>query len=457
MWINLKPLGTIFTNFYNFGTTSTNPGHASILTGNWETIANDGSQRPNNPTLFEYNRDQKGNSLTDNFLVVGANKLTALKYSTHPQYGSAYGASYSTNDYLGDLATYDSLVSVMDNYTPELLLVNFKGVDISGHTGNWQDYLNAIKLADSLVYLVWQKISTDPFYKNNSTLLITNDHGRHDDNHGGFTSHGDSCEGCMHIMLLVLGNNVSANQIVSSIKQQIDIAPTCAELLSIDAVYSSGSSLFSGDHPLPISLISFEAAQDNMSGNIVLHWETESEMENLGFIIERRRLGETNWHSLANYDNDTNLEGQGSISCQTVYYYSDVEAVIGETYQYRLSDVDYAHNINIHNTISITVGTKNNLQTTPQNSRLLSAYPNPFNPETTICFSLPKETFVRLIIFDLKGQEVKILREARTSMGQNEIQWNGKDNWNKHISTGIYFCNLQFGSKSETMKIVHLR
>jgi hypothetical protein len=457
MWNILKPLGTVYTNFYNNGTTSTNPGHASILTGNWETVANDGSQRPSNPTLFEYNRDQKESGFTDNFLVGGVNKLAALTYSNHPEYGSAYGASSSTNDYMGDLATYDSLVSVMDNYTPELLLVNFKGVDISGHSGVWQDYLDAIKLADSLVYLLWQKISTDYFYKNSTTLMVTNDHGRHDDNHGGFASHGCSCDGCRHIMLLALGNNVYTNQINSTIKQQIDIAPTCAELLTINAVYSSGSSLFSGDDPLPISLISFKVSQDRKSGNMVLCWATDSEMENLGFIIERRILGEAIWHNLSTYLNNPDIEGQGSTTCQTEYNFDDEKVAVGETYEYRLSDVDYGHSIHHHQPISITVGAINDLLTTPKNILLHNAYPNPFNPETTIYFSLPEETIVKLIIFDIKGHEVKILREARTSKGQNELHWNGRDKWDNPVSTGIYICNLQSGNKSETMKIVHIR
>ena len=457
IWNNLKPLGTIYTNFYNNGITSTNPGHASIITGNWETVANDGSQRPTNPTLFEYNRDQKQNGIQDNFLVAGANKLAAITYSNHPEYGATKGASSVTNDYLGDLATYDSLVSVMDNYNPELILVNFKGVDIMGHTGIWQNYLDAIKMADSLVYLLWQKISNDTFYMNRTTLLVTNDHGRHDDSHGGFASHGCSCEGCRHIMLLGVGKSVIPNQVISETKLQIDIAPTCAELLSINAVYSSGSSLFSGDQPLPVSLSSFQATQDRKLGNIVLKWETESEMENLGFIIERRRIRENIWHNLDTYNENPSLKGQGSTSYHTDYKYVDEEVVVGETYEYRLSDVDYANNIAQSDTISITVGANYYLKSTQKNILLHNAFPNPFNPETTIFFSLPEETFVKLIIFDLKGQVVKILREATTSLGQNEIHWNGRDTWDNPVSTGIYICNLQSGKKSETLKIVHLR
>jgi hypothetical protein len=104
--------------------------------------------------IIEINNES---GFSDNFLIGGANKLEALAYSNHPEYGSDYGPSAITYNCLGDLATYDSLVLFMDALTPELLLVNLKVVDLSGHLGVWEDYLDAINLADSLVYLLWQK------------------------------------------------------------------------------------------------------------------------------------------------------------------------------------------------------------------------------------------------------------------------------------------------------------
>jgi hypothetical protein len=155
IWNLMKPEGTIYTNFYNDSVTVTNPGHASILTGTWQSIANDGSENPTMPTIFEYYRKNISSSESDNYLVAGANKLCALTYSTHPDYGSDYGASSITNNYTGDLDTYDSLITIMDTYHPGLLLVNFKEVDIKGHTGIWEDYLSAITQVDSLIYQLW--------------------------------------------------------------------------------------------------------------------------------------------------------------------------------------------------------------------------------------------------------------------------------------------------------------
>ena len=62
---------------------------------------------------------------------------------------------------------------------------------------------------------------------------MTNDHGRHEDAHGGFKNHGDSCEGCRHIMLLAIGPRFTPGVEIKEPAYQIDIAPTAAEILGI--------------------------------------------------------------------------------------------------------------------------------------------------------------------------------------------------------------------------------
>ena len=62
IWTQLRPLGTIWTNFRNNGITKTDPGHASIATGTWQFIDNKGVIRPTQPTMFEYFRKESGAS-----------------------------------------------------------------------------------------------------------------------------------------------------------------------------------------------------------------------------------------------------------------------------------------------------------------------------------------------------------------------------------------------------------
>ncbi len=204
LWNDLKPQGTLYSNFRNNGITFTNSGHSTLLTGTWESLINDGSERPTKPTIFEYFRKEKGASISEAYVIAGKEKLNILNYSTDEQYGSAYRASVFAED-VSDNAVYSNLISTMDLHHPKLIIVNFPDVDLAGHSGDSTAYINAIYNADSLVNELWNKIQSDPYYKNNTTLFITNDHGRHT---ADFKGHGDDCEGCRHIMLLALGRNI---------------------------------------------------------------------------------------------------------------------------------------------------------------------------------------------------------------------------------------------------------
>ena len=226
----LKPLGTLFPSFYNDGKTYTVSGHSSILTGTWQILANDGSERPHKPTLFEYFRMQTNSSLNKNYVIHGKSKLNAVNYSDHSSYGINYKASVVEADNYDDKAVIDSAKKIVGLNHPKLTLINLPQIDRSGHDKTWDEYVDAIKQADSLVYDFWNFIQKDSVYHNKSTIFITNDHGRHTDN---YKEHGDSCEGCRHIMLLMIGPEIFQDKIDTTYYSQIDIASTSARLLNL--------------------------------------------------------------------------------------------------------------------------------------------------------------------------------------------------------------------------------
>jgi hypothetical protein len=247
IWTRLRPLGTIWTNFRNDGLTITDPGHASITTGTWQFIDNSGVNRPTQPTIFEYFRKASGAPESAVAVVVGKRKLDILSYSTHASYGAKYKAftSISTDD----TSVVKNLKAVIKQIHPRIILVNLPSTDVSGHSGNWTQYVSAIHTADSLVDDIWQTLQADSLYRSNTTLFVTNDHGRHDNLHGGFENHGDTCEGCRHIMLLAIGRGFSANTIVTKTRTQCDIAPTVGELLSFPTKYAIGTTLLHDTAP----------------------------------------------------------------------------------------------------------------------------------------------------------------------------------------------------------------
>jgi hypothetical protein len=103
------------------------------------------------------------------------------------------------------------------------------------------------------------------------------------------------------------------------------------------------------------------------------------------------------------------------------------------------------------------VGVKEDLHNGPTEYTLNQNYPNPFNPTTTISYDLSEQSTVSLKVYDIRGQEVISLQEAERLPGSYEVQWNGLDQSGNPVRTGVYFCLLQAGVFSQTIKMVYLR
>ncbi|MCK4655272.1 MAG: T9SS type A sorting domain-containing protein, partial [Candidatus Cloacimonetes bacterium] len=81
-------------------------------------------------------------------------------------------------------------------------------------------------------------------------------------------------------------------------------------------------------------------------------------------------------------------------------------------------------------------------------------YPNPFNPQTTIQYSILQESKVELNIYNIKGQKVKQLINDQLSAGQHLVVWDGMDTNDKQVSSGIYFYKLEAGDYQKVRKMV---
>ena len=84
----------------------------------------------------------------------------------------------------------------------------------------------------------------------------------------------------------------------------------------------------------------------------------------------------------------------------------------------------------------------------------LQNYPNPFNPETTIKFSIQNESHIELLVFNIKGQKVKQLVSYIRQLpeGQHSVVWDGRDENNQSVGSGIYFYKLRVDGKAEAVK-----
>jgi len=87
----------------------------------------------------------------------------------------------------------------------------------------------------------------------------------------------------------------------------------------------------------------------------------------------------------------------------------------------------------------------------------LWAYPNPFNPITTIRFCLDKPADIRLEIYNQRGQLVKSLAQGKANPGWSSMIWNGTDNQNRKVASGLYYSKLSYDGKSVAKKMILMR
>ncbi|OGG50092.1 MAG: hypothetical protein A3F84_02590 [Candidatus Handelsmanbacteria bacterium RIFCSPLOWO2_12_FULL_64_10] len=84
-------------------------------------------------------------------------------------------------------------------------------------------------------------------------------------------------------------------------------------------------------------------------------------------------------------------------------------------------------------------------------------YPNPFNPSTTISYTLPEASTVRLTIYNILGQQVRTLINNRQAAGIHAVQWDGHDDAGRSVASGLYFYRLTAGEFTQTQKMLLLK
>ena len=93
----------------------------------------------------------------------------------------------------------------------------------------------------------------------------------------------------------------------------------------------------------------------------------------------------------------------------------------------------------------------------PTRFELEQSYPNPFNGEVVISFSLARTGAVELVIYDLLGQQVAILAEGLREAGSHRVRWDGRGDGNHRLASGVYFYRLQTDASAKVGKLVLLQ
>ncbi len=104
--------------------------------------------------------------------------------------------------------------------------------------------------------------------------------------------------------------------------------------------------------------------------------------------------------------------------------------------------------------VSVSQSTDDNI---PSSYALLQNYPNPFNPTTTITYSLEKTQNVTVDVYDLFGHKIRTLYSGMQTAGHHHVQWNGTNDANQPVSTGVYLYRLHTANRIETRKMMLLK
>lgn len=185
---------------------------------------------------------------------------------------------------------------------------------------------------------------------------------------------------------------------------------------------------------VPVELISFTYRIVN--GKITLSWVTATELNNMGFEIQRSL--DNNIFVTVGF-----VEGKGNSTINQYYSFAD-ESIPGKIY-YRLKQIDFNGSYNYSQVIEVDGVTVSTIQ-------LEQNYPNPFNPNTTIKYQLGNDDFVNLKVFNSLGEQVAELVNQLQKGGSHQLIFEAKD-----LPSGIYVYQLSSGNYTESKKMILLR
>jgi len=210
----------------------------------------------------------------------------------------------------------------------------------------------------------------------------------------------------------------------------------------------------SGDgETLPVELSSFTATQIAY-GFVSLDWVTQSETGVLGFYIYRNTNA-----NLSSAELVSPLITATNTSQETNYSYIDHELTGGGTFYYWLQSQDLNDSNIFHGPVMVIIGGNDNhvVPIVPLVTGLQNPYPNPFNPDIRIGYTLDKGADLNIKIYNQYGQMVKDYTGGFQNMGNHYVQWDGNDYQGRKCASGIYFIKMQVGRQSYMRKVMLLK
>jgi len=213
--------------------------------------------------------------------------------------------------------------------------------------------------------------------------------------------------------------------------------------------FTHGRGVFVTTTPLPVELTNFTSNVNNDKVN--LNWQTETELNNYGFEIERSLLstpsqseGTSETSSKLDWKGVGFVKGAGNSNSLKNYSFVDCNPVGGSNFSYRIKQIDNNGSFKYSKILKVKV--------IPNSFILYQNYPNPFNPTTIIKYSLPENDKVILKVYNITGSNVKTLVNQQQVAGNYTVQFNGSD-----YSSGVYFYRLTTSHGIQVKKMILLK
>jgi len=178
-------------------------------------------------------------------------------------------------------------------------------------------------------------------------------------------------------------------------------------------------------NPLPVELTSFTAKV--VGKNIMLNWQTSTEINNFGFEIHRQTRNKV-------WENIGFVNGNGNSNSPKEYSFMDKNPAESGEIKYRLKQIDNDGQFEYSEIISIKYSI--------DNFEIYQNYPNPFNPSTTISWQSTIEGNVSIKIYDILGNEVAEILNEFKSAGIQEIKFE-TTSMNNRLTSGVYIYKIE--------------
>ncbi len=194
-----------------------------------------------------------------------------------------------------------------------------------------------------------------------------------------------------------------------------------------------------------------------------LNWQTQSEVNNLGFEVWKKSEDEDTFRKIASYLDHKELQGQMNSSSPRWYHFRDEEISAGQKYFYKISDVDVQGHRDFYGPVSVVIPIhpSDNSENSKETLYLYPNYPNPFNSSTNIPVqfgALPGvEVYTFLRIYSLTGNLINELFRGYLKAGKYVFRWDGTDSRGLPVASGVYVISFRAGKFQAQRKILVIR